>query len=869
MWNGRRDCLLLRLFKYDKRYTLLITSFKFVVRRNISTIASSTKGKRKKKERRNISIRGVFVDGDWNIDPEVVKDVFKDYFATRFKQLVHGQIKLNISFPNRLSTDQVADMDRSVSRDEIRVAVWNCGENKSHGPDGYTFEFFMRYWRFIGSDFCSAGECFFESGSFPKGSNSSFIALIPKVTDAKFVTDFRPISLIGCVYKVVTKILANRLATVISDLVFDIQSAFVANRQTLDGPFILNELLAWCKRKKKQAMIFKVDFAKVYDSVRWDYLLDFLQAFGFGPNWCKWIRGTFSSTMASILVNGSPTSEFPFLCDGIFKGIQIQWSMAISHLFYVDDAVFIEEWSDSNLDNKVKILKCFFLASGLKINIQKSQVLGVGVPRNIVNQAASLIRCVVMQNPFRLTLLKLVLGASPLYNMSIYKVPKGVLKEMKVIRCNFFKGADPTERKITWVSWDKVLASKKNGGLGVSSFHALNRALLLKWVWRFLSQDGSLWYRVIQALYGASFELHLVNQSSIWCSILREMQVLILSVSGTVIILETDKESTVASKLGSSSVDASFRRSVRDGVERQQWDDLNFVSGSVTLSASKDRWICDLNDDGVFRFKEVRTILDGIFLPYAADATRLVKYIPIKINVFAWRARLDRLSTRSNLVRRGVVLDSSLCPLCGLVPEDIHHVLFRCDTVKLVFRMVGRWWDLDWRDLLSFSDWNAWFSAIRLPSRIKLILKGVFYVAWWHLWVYRNRSIFAATPPRRLVIFDDIVSRSFTWIAFIDFADSNGFNKALELSGTEVGGGYINVTEAKPRGDSGGGGRFDSGGRNGGRNSGGRFGSGRGRDGGRGRGRGRDSGGRGRGRGPSRPSMAQPGTGKKTTFGDD
>nr|GEV26894.1 RNA-directed DNA polymerase, eukaryota [Tanacetum cinerariifolium] len=213
-------------------------------------------------------------------------------------------------------------------------------------------------------------------------------------------------------------------------------------------------------------------------------------------------------------------------------------------------------------------------------------------------------------------------------------------------------------------------------------------------------------------------------------------------------IKKTDKESTVASKLRSSSVDASFRRSVSDGFERQQWDDLNSVSGSLTLSASKDRWIYDLNGDGVFRVKEVRTILEDIFLPSAADAKRWVKYIPIKINVFAWRARFDRLPTRSNLVRRGVILDSSLCPLCGLVPEDIHHVLFRCDTAKLVFRRICRWWDLDWNDLLPFSDWNAWFFAIWLPSRIKLILKGVFYVAWWHLCMYRNQSIFAATPPR-------------------------------------------------------------------------------------------------------------------------
>nr|GEZ28267.1 RNA-directed DNA polymerase, eukaryota, reverse transcriptase zinc-binding domain protein [Tanacetum cinerariifolium] len=393
--------------------------------------------------------------------------------------------------------------------------------NKSPGPDGYTFEFFRRYWRFIGSDFCSTVECFFESGYFPKGSNSSLIALIPKVTDAKFVTDFKPISLIGSVYNVVTKILANRLVTVISDLVFDIQLAFVANRQILDGSFILNELLAWCKRKKKQAMIFKVDFAMAYDSVHWDYL---------------WLMGALLlNSLFCGLKQGDPLAPYLFIL--IMESLHISFSRATSD---------------------------------------------------------------------------------------------GLFKEMEAIRCNFFNGADHAERKITWVSWDKVLASKKNG-------------------------DGSLWYRVIQALYGASFELHPVNQSLIWCFILREMQVLISKGFDFVshckkrvedghntrfwydswffdqplrvmfpylFALETDKESTVASKLGSSSVDASFRRSNRDRVERQQWDNLNSVSGSVTLSASKDRWICDLNGDGVFRVKEVHIILDDIFLPSTADDTR-------------------------------------------------------------------------------------------------------------------------------------------------------------------------------------------------------------------------------------------------------
>nr|GFA07853.1 RNA-directed DNA polymerase, eukaryota [Tanacetum cinerariifolium] len=81
--------------------------------------------------------------------------------------------------------------------------------------------------------------------------------------------------------------------------------------------------------------------------------------------------------------------------------------------------------------------------------------------------------------------------------MSISIVPRGILKALESIRNRFFNGADQSDHKITWVAWDKVLASKKKRGLGVSNYFALNRALLLKWVWRFVSQDGSLWCKQV------------------------------------------------------------------------------------------------------------------------------------------------------------------------------------------------------------------------------------------------------------------------------------------------------------------------------------------------------------------------------------
>ncbi|GJZ17093.1 hypothetical protein Tco_0553216 [Tanacetum coccineum] len=187
--------------------------------------------------------------------------------------------------------------------------------------------------------------------------------------------------------------------------------------------------------------------------------------------------------------------------------------------------------------------------------------------------------------------------------------------------------------------------------------------------------------------------------------------------------LETNKDSTVEAKLRFFSVETSLRRPVRDGAERQQWDELCAILDPVILSPSKDRWICDLSGDGAFRVKEVRSLLDNILLPSSDVSTRWVKFIPIKINIFAWRAS--------------------------------------CDLAGLTFRKICRWWELDWQVLMSFEDWNDWFSAIRLSSKVKLMLEGVCYVAWWHIWAFRNHLIFDATPPRRSMIFDDIVSRSY------------------------------------------------------------------------------------------------------------
>nr|GEZ33535.1 RNA-directed DNA polymerase, eukaryota [Tanacetum cinerariifolium] len=123
--------------------------------------------------------------------------------------------------------------------------------------------------------------------------------------------------------------------------------------------------------------------------------------------------------------------------------------------------------------------------------------------------------------------------------------------------------------------------------------------------------------------------------------------------------LELDKDISVAGKMN-SQVTQSFRREPRGGIEIQQLTDLATLLDSVILNNSKDRWYCDLSGDGEFWVKELRNFIDDKYLPSHTEATRWVKLVPIKVNIFVWRARRDCLPTRTNLEHRGV----DLFPVC-------------------------------------------------------------------------------------------------------------------------------------------------------------------------------------------------------------
>ena len=226
--------------------------------------------------------------------------------------------------------------------------------------------------------------------------------------------------------------------------------------------------------------------------------------------------------------------------------------------------------------------------------------------------------------------------------------------------------------------------------------------------------------------------------------------------------LELSKSVSVAKKIQNSVV-SSFRRPVRGGIESFQMEQLLEMLTSVILSDSRDRWVWDLNGNGVFCVRDARCLIDEFFLPSSNVATHWIKQIPIKVNIFAWKVSLDRLPSKSNLVRRGIHVNSMLCPSCNFQHEDTSHIFFKCPLAVDILRLVCRWWDVDWVHLSSYSDWLNWFKDICMALKIKCLFEGVMYIAWWCIWNFRNQEIFGSSKPRKAVIFDDIVEKSFLW----------------------------------------------------------------------------------------------------------
>lgn len=197
-------------------------------------------------------------------------------------------------------------LEEPFSKDEVLAVVQDLAADKAPSPYGFIGVFFKRSWGVIKDDLMAALQYFYQlHDQHLLHLNTAHLVLIPKKPDAKAIGDFRPISLTHSISKLFSKVLACRLAPVLNNIVSRAQSAFIKNRSIHDNFMYTQNLIRALHRDKRHGLFLKLDIAKAFDSVRWDYLMEVLEQMGFGWRWREWITMLLSSGSTAVMLNGA------------------------------------------------------------------------------------------------------------------------------------------------------------------------------------------------------------------------------------------------------------------------------------------------------------------------------------------------------------------------------------------------------------------------------------------------------------------------------------------------------------------------------------------------------------------------------------
>ena len=209
---------------------------------------------------------------------------------------IHTQIR-SLPIPT-LSNNQVTLLDQLVIDAENFQAVSQLDPLKTPGPDGIPVAFYQNYWSIVKKDVLQMVHAVFHSGFLLKSLNYSFITLIPKTLTPEKVSQFRPISLCNVTYKIISKVLVNRLKPIMDSLVTLYQNAFIQGRQITDNIILAQEVFEYMKRKHKGKWGYgalKIDMNKAYDRLSWNFFKAVMLTMAFSCKWISWVSQCVST----------------------------------------------------------------------------------------------------------------------------------------------------------------------------------------------------------------------------------------------------------------------------------------------------------------------------------------------------------------------------------------------------------------------------------------------------------------------------------------------------------------------------------------------------------------------------------------------
>ncbi|XP_060974235.1 uncharacterized protein LOC133039370 [Cannabis sativa] len=335
---------------------------------------------------------------------EVINLHFKELFTSGRPSIDDTFDELFIKRVDNIANENFVKVP---SEKEVKEVVFDLHPLKAPGPDGFSGCFFRKYWDIVGANLVASVQEFFTMGVMNPKLNNTFICLIPKVEFPMSMDQFRPISLCNFSYKVIAKILSNRLRPLMNELISPFQSAFIPGRWIGESSILTQEIIHKIRHKRGKGglMAMKLDMHKAYDKMEWTFLDKVLEANGFDERSRKLLMSCVSSVSYSVLLNGSPLKKIvpqrglrqgdpmsPFLfllCQevlsklvrraeerGTVHGIKIALAAPpVAHLMFADDTILFARANENEARALIECISTYERWSGQTCSKPKSSVL--------------------------------------------------------------------------------------------------------------------------------------------------------------------------------------------------------------------------------------------------------------------------------------------------------------------------------------------------------------------------------------------------------------------------------------------------------------------------------------------------------------
>jgi len=721
-------------------------------------------------------------------------------------------------------------LDIPFTEEEVWRTIKHLPTDKAPGPDGFTGKFYKTCWTIIKEDVMSALHTIWEKRFRNLWMlNSAFITLIPKNYEAAQVKDFRPISLVHSFAKLVTKILANRLAGRLDEMVSPNQSAFIKRRFIQDNFMLVQQTVKYLHSQRQPRILLKLDITKAFDSVNWSFLLEVLRKLGFGARWCDLLCGLLSTSSTQVLLNGSPgetiqhrrglrqgdpLSPMLFILvmdvlnrmvtqadeEGILQPLArrpIQHRISL----YADDVALFLQPAAADINLTLRILQLFGEASGLKTNVQKSNVMPIHCSEENMGVVQSLLPCGIQGFPCKylglpLSIKKLtkdqiqpiidkiadqlprwkadlmtkvgrvvqvqhVLTAMLVYLAMAIELPPWAIKAIDKIRRAFlWRGRKEANGGHCLIAWPKVCRSKELGGLGIADLKSLGFALRARWPWLRKSEPSKPWASLpfqvskeVDGLISMAVYTDVGNGATTlfwkdrWLEgkNIEEVAPKILSLVSKRII----GRRTVAEAL----TDEKWIDDIRVGVPVEAlmeylelWDKLSNIE---LQDGAQDRHIWRLSASGKYTAKSAYDVFfQGAiyFRPYE----RIWKsWAPPKCRFFMWLVAHKRCWTADRLARRGLPHPAK-CLLCDQEQENIDHLLVGCVFARQFwFALLQRFGLSSLTPQPEDSAWEDWWEKAEAATTgdVRKGLNSIIILGAWSIWKHRNDCVFNGVAP--------------------------------------------------------------------------------------------------------------------------